>query len=278
MDTPNHHAGRRHWSGRRPRSFIASEAVSDSDARRPLCCRVAIGVATAHVLTSPMLLRAAGRRSAPSVETAARRYAVAPPPRACARQIRTCSLAPASKGLSVGQRSTHAARETMRDSSSLGWRTRCSPGTSGPRTRGDPGTSNGHGVVAQWPDLPVTKTRPGSPYLKGALGQRPCRSAKARAPTWRYGTGAARSRRAPSRPSSRSNNMLTTIWQIATTGALGNDLVVTSTPGATPRKPKKVAPSNNYPQWGTRHPRATPRTRDEGIVESIFWVASGRQG
>jgi hypothetical protein len=32
--------------------------------RRPLCCRVAIGVATAHVLTSPLLLRAAGRRSA----------------------------------------------------------------------------------------------------------------------------------------------------------------------------------------------------------------------
>src|SRR5664280_502995 len=28
MDTPNHHAGRRHWSGRRPRSFIASEALS----------------------------------------------------------------------------------------------------------------------------------------------------------------------------------------------------------------------------------------------------------
>jgi hypothetical protein len=39
------------------------------------------GVATAHVLASPLLLRAAGRRSAPSVETAARRYAVAPPPR-----------------------------------------------------------------------------------------------------------------------------------------------------------------------------------------------------
>src|ERR1035438_8541839 len=53
--------------------------------RRPLCCRVAIGVATAHVLSSPLLLRTAGRRSAPSVETAARRYAVAPPPRACAR-------------------------------------------------------------------------------------------------------------------------------------------------------------------------------------------------
>jgi hypothetical protein len=55
--------------------------------RRPLCCRVAIGVATAHVLASPLLLRAAGRRSAPSVETAARRYAVAQPSRACARQI-----------------------------------------------------------------------------------------------------------------------------------------------------------------------------------------------
>src|SRR5664280_2341672 len=36
------------------------------------------GVATAHVLTSPLLLRAVGRRIAPSVETAARRYAVAP--------------------------------------------------------------------------------------------------------------------------------------------------------------------------------------------------------
>jgi hypothetical protein len=32
--------------------------------RRPLCCRVAIGVATAHVLASPLLLRAAERRSA----------------------------------------------------------------------------------------------------------------------------------------------------------------------------------------------------------------------
>jgi len=32
--------------------------------------------------------------------------------------------------------------------------------------------------------------------------------------------------------------MLTTIWQIATTGALGNDLVAISTPGATWRKPK----------------------------------------
>jgi hypothetical protein len=42
-----------------------------------------------------------------------------------------------------------------------------------------------------------TKTRPGDPYLKAALGQLPCRSAKARAPTWRHGTGAARSRRAP---------------------------------------------------------------------------------
>jgi len=61
--------------------------------RRPLCCRVAIGVATAHVLTSPLLLRAAGRRSAPSVETAARRYAVAPPPRACARQISATACA-----------------------------------------------------------------------------------------------------------------------------------------------------------------------------------------
>jgi hypothetical protein len=28
MDTPNHHAGRRRWSGRRPRSFIASEVSS----------------------------------------------------------------------------------------------------------------------------------------------------------------------------------------------------------------------------------------------------------
>ena len=28
------------------------------DPRRPLCCRVAIGVATAHVLTSPLLLKA----------------------------------------------------------------------------------------------------------------------------------------------------------------------------------------------------------------------------
>ena len=43
-------------------------------------------------------------------------------------------------------------------------------------------------------------------------------------------------------------------------------------------KAKIVAPSNNYPRWGTRHPRATPRTRDEGIVGSVFWVASGRQG
>ena len=32
--------------------------------RRPLCCHVAIGVATAQVLTSPLLLRTAGRRSA----------------------------------------------------------------------------------------------------------------------------------------------------------------------------------------------------------------------
>jgi len=32
--------------------------------RRPLCCRVAIGVATAHVLTSPLLLGTAERRSA----------------------------------------------------------------------------------------------------------------------------------------------------------------------------------------------------------------------
>src|SRR5450631_2610551 len=61
--------------------------------RRPLCCRVATGVATAHVLTSPLLLRTAGRRSAPSVETAARRYAVAPPPRACARQISATACA-----------------------------------------------------------------------------------------------------------------------------------------------------------------------------------------
>jgi len=30
MDTPKHHAGRRHWSGRRPRSFIASEALSQA--------------------------------------------------------------------------------------------------------------------------------------------------------------------------------------------------------------------------------------------------------
>jgi hypothetical protein len=38
--------------------------------RRPLCCRVAIGVATAHVLTSPLLLRAAGPQSArPRLET-----------------------------------------------------------------------------------------------------------------------------------------------------------------------------------------------------------------
>src|ERR1035437_3124648 len=28
MDTPNHHAGRRRWSGRRPRSFIASEVLT----------------------------------------------------------------------------------------------------------------------------------------------------------------------------------------------------------------------------------------------------------
>ena len=32
--------------------------------RRPLCCRVAIGVATARILASPLLLRAAGRQSA----------------------------------------------------------------------------------------------------------------------------------------------------------------------------------------------------------------------
>jgi len=34
------------------------------NSRWPLCCRVATGVATAHVLTSPLLLRAAGRQSA----------------------------------------------------------------------------------------------------------------------------------------------------------------------------------------------------------------------
>jgi hypothetical protein len=60
---------------------------------RPLCRRVAIGVATAHVLTSPLMLRAAGRRSASSVETAARRYAVARPPRACVRQISATACA-----------------------------------------------------------------------------------------------------------------------------------------------------------------------------------------
>src|ERR1035437_1667548 len=32
--------------------------------RRPLCCRVAIGVVTAHILTRPLLLRAAGRQRA----------------------------------------------------------------------------------------------------------------------------------------------------------------------------------------------------------------------
>ena len=37
--------------------------------RRPLCCRVAIGVAMAHILSCPLLLRAAGRQSAPSLET-----------------------------------------------------------------------------------------------------------------------------------------------------------------------------------------------------------------
>jgi hypothetical protein len=31
--------------------------------RRPLCCRVAIGVATAHILSCPLPLRAAGRRA-----------------------------------------------------------------------------------------------------------------------------------------------------------------------------------------------------------------------
>jgi len=76
--------------------------------RRPLCCRVAIGVATAHVLTSPLLLRAAGPRSAPSVETAARRYAVARPPRAGARLLRYLAQdqCPAKSVLQRGQTDT----------------------------------------------------------------------------------------------------------------------------------------------------------------------------
>ena len=36
--------------------------------RRPLCCRVAIGVAMAHILSCPLLLRADGRQSVPWLE------------------------------------------------------------------------------------------------------------------------------------------------------------------------------------------------------------------
>jgi hypothetical protein len=32
-----------------------------------------------------------------------------------------------------------------------------------------------------------------------------------------------------------------------------------------------VAPSHNYPRWDTRHRRAARRTRDEGVVEPVFW-------
>ena len=60
--------------------------------RRPLRCRVAIGVAKVHILSCPLLLRAAGRRRAPSVGTASRRCAVAHPPRACAQQIKCHSV------------------------------------------------------------------------------------------------------------------------------------------------------------------------------------------
>src|SRR5664280_2292481 len=73
--------------------WICAWAGRYRDDEAPSRGRVAIGVATAHVLTSPLLLRAAGQRSAPSVETAARRYAVAPPPRACARQISATACA-----------------------------------------------------------------------------------------------------------------------------------------------------------------------------------------
>ena len=77
-------SSRRETAGQRP-------FRTKSEAASLLPC--SNGVATAHVLTSPLLLRAAGRRSAPSVETAARRYAVAPPPRACARQISATACA-----------------------------------------------------------------------------------------------------------------------------------------------------------------------------------------
>src|SRR5664279_3495632 len=81
-------SSRRKTAGQRP-FRTKSEAAS----LLPCSNGCSNGVATAHVLTSPLLLRAAGRRSAPSVETAARRYAVAPPPRACALQISATACA-----------------------------------------------------------------------------------------------------------------------------------------------------------------------------------------
>jgi hypothetical protein len=81
LDTPKHPAGRCRREREEAPLLHHIRGRFGQNPRRPLRCRVAIGVATAHVLSSPLLLRAAGRRSAPSVETAARRYAVAPLPR-----------------------------------------------------------------------------------------------------------------------------------------------------------------------------------------------------
>src|SRR5664280_3541419 len=77
--------------------------------RRPLCCREAIGVATAHVLTSPLLLRTAERQSAPWLATWPCASPVIPTEECPSSSETVCSGTPAAS-MRVASASACAAR------------------------------------------------------------------------------------------------------------------------------------------------------------------------
>ena len=119
------------------------------------------------------------------------------------------------------------------------------------------------------------RTRPGNPYLQGALGPRRCRSHTPATPTWPPNIAGSPPAVAPCEPTSPFNAHCSS--QSGTSPQPTPPTMIpagTTSPASTPKKPE-TTPSANSKPWLPRHPRPgvmteplTPRTHLTSIFSS----------
>ena len=95
-----------------------------------------------------------------------------------------------------------------------------------------------------------THTRPGNPYLKGALGIAAMSAARSKGTYFSAKYRRIATRRGPVKAVAVEHAMAIAIWNMLNTGALYQDPGDGFTPASTPTKPRTV-PSTNSAKWAT---------------------------